>query len=120
MRGGRLPAGRALLRPVAAVDGQGSRRWWTGRPPRSSRSSSSAWCRRVSGCTPRSLPVGSRSRTIRSSPGTRPTTAKDSRRGWRRNEPDDRAHIDGIVGLVMAVERAEVQARAGGAARDGS
>jgi len=27
---------------------------------------------------------------------------------------------DGIVGLVMAVERAEVQARAGGAARDGS
>jgi phage terminase large subunit-like protein len=34
-------------------------------------------------------------------------TAKHSRRGWRISKPDDRTHIDGIVALAMAVERAE-------------
>jgi phage terminase large subunit-like protein len=33
-------------------------------------------------------------------------TAKHSRRGWRISKPDDRTHIDGIVALAMAVERA--------------
>jgi phage terminase large subunit-like protein len=34
-------------------------------------------------------------------------TAKHSRRGWRISKPDDRTHIDGVVALAMAVERAE-------------
>ena len=33
--------------------------------------------------------------------------AKHSRRGWRISKPDDRTHIDGIVALAMAVDRAE-------------
>jgi phage terminase large subunit-like protein len=33
-------------------------------------------------------------------------TAKHSRRGWRISQPDDRAHIDGVIALSMAVERA--------------
>ena len=33
--------------------------------------------------------------------------AKHSRRGWRIAKPDDRAHIDAIVALAMAVERME-------------
>jgi phage terminase large subunit-like protein len=34
-------------------------------------------------------------------------TAKHSRRGWRISKPDDRTHIDGVIALAMAVERAE-------------
>jgi phage terminase large subunit-like protein len=36
-------------------------------------------------------------------------TAKHSRRGWRISTPDDRTHIDGMVALAMAVERAEFE-----------
>jgi hypothetical protein len=36
-------------------------------------------------------------------------TAKHSRRGWRISKPDDRTHIDGVIALAMAVERAEVK-----------
>ena len=34
-------------------------------------------------------------------------TAKRSRRGRRISKPDDRTHVDGVIVLAMAVERAE-------------
>jgi phage terminase large subunit-like protein len=33
--------------------------------------------------------------------------ARHSRRGWRIDKPNARVHIDGIIALCMAVERAE-------------
>ena len=33
--------------------------------------------------------------------------ARHSRRGWRLDKPTPRTHIDGVIGLCMAVERAE-------------
>jgi len=35
------------------------------------------------------------------------TIARHSRRGWRIDKPNPRAHNDGIVALAMALERAE-------------
>jgi hypothetical protein len=35
------------------------------------------------------------------------TTARHPRRGWRIDKPNARVHIDAIIALCMAVERAE-------------
>jgi hypothetical protein len=35
--------------------------------------------------------------------------ARHSRRGWRIDKPNQRANIDAIIALAMAVERAEFQ-----------
>lgn len=37
------------------------------------------------------------------------TTARHSRRGWRIDKVSPRDHMDGIVALAMALERAEVK-----------
>jgi phage terminase large subunit-like protein len=35
--------------------------------------------------------------------------ARDSRRGWRIDKPTKRTHIDGVIALMMAVDRVETQ-----------
>jgi hypothetical protein len=35
--------------------------------------------------------------------------AKHSRRGWRLDKPSPRIHIDGVIALAMALDRAENQ-----------
>ncbi len=37
------------------------------------------------------------------------TIARHSRRGWRIDKPSPRTHIDAMIALCMAVERAEHQ-----------
>lgn len=67
-----------------------------------------AWCRRAFACTPRSPNNGSRCPTIPNSPATPAhTIARHSRRGWRIDKSSPRDHMDAIVALAMALERAE-------------
>ena len=35
--------------------------------------------------------------------------AKHSRRGWRIDKPTKRTHIDGLIALMMAIDRVENQ-----------